>query len=357
MAEAIMQDLAELTSHPAIKLHMERGKWAKYCSSFLGTYEEQLDENDRLHTTYKLHGTVTGRTSSGKIDEEKITASRGRRRGVNLQQVPRDPFIRGLFGAPPGRTFVEADFSQVELRLAAFCARERNMLHLYAQGVDIHLATAARTTGKPLSQVTKDERKKAKPVNFGFLYGMSWGKFLETAWTNYGVRFTPEEAQATRVAFFEAYPDLPKWYAKQKRLARGYGRVETPMGRVRHLPDIYSPDKGVRAEAERQAINSPVQGFASDMLIFGMVLIEQKFKELNIDGRIIGTVHDACNFDIADKDMRRALPVIKDTLENLPLYEKFGVHLDVPIIADLKAGTHWGDAKELTEDEVYHYAG
>jgi uracil-DNA glycosylase family 4 len=357
MAEAVMVNLAEATEHPAIQLHLERGKWEKYCSSFLGTYEEQLDADDRLHTTYKLHGAVTGRTSSGKVDDEKITASRGRRRGVNLQQVPRDPFIRGLFGAPPGRAFVEADFSQIELRLAAFLARERQMLHLYATGIDLHLATAARTMGVPLSQVTKDQRKKAKPVNFGFLYGMSWAKFIKTAWENYGVRFTPAEAEATRVAFFEAYPDLPKWYNKQRRLAREYGRVETPMGRVRHLPDIYSPDRGVRSEAERQAINSPVQGFASDMLLFGMALIHEVFKRENIDGYVIGTVHDACNFDIAEHELARALPIIKNTLENLPLEEKFDVRLDVPIVADLKVGRHWGDATELTEEDVYDWKG
>ena len=357
MAEGIMLDLAEATEHPAIQLHLERSKWQKYCSSFLGTYEAQLDERDHLHTTYKLHGAVTGRTSSGKIDEEKLTAQKGRHRGVNMQQVPRDTFIRGIFGAPPGRAFVEADFSQVELRLAAFLAREQQMLHLYATGIDLHLATAARTTGKPLSKVTKEERKKAKPVNFGFLYGMSAAKFVLTAWQNYGIRFSHEEAEATRGAFFEAYPDLPKWYNKQRRLAREFGRVETPMGRVRHLPDIYSPDRGVRAEAERQAINSPVQGFASDMLLFGMVLIHDEFKRQNIDGHVIGTVHDACNFDIAEHELPRALPIIKHTLENLPLEEKFDVRLDVPIVADLKVGQHWGDAKELSEEQVYAWPG
>lgn len=358
MAEAVIQNLTEATQHPALLILAERSKWQKYCSSFLSTYEEQLDERDRIHTTYKLHGTVTGRTSSGKIDEEKVTAQRGkRRRGVNLQQVPRDPFIRGLFGAPPGRAFVEADFSQVELRIAAFCARERQMLHLYATGVDLHLATAARTTGKPLSEVTKDERKKAKPTNFGFLYGMSWKKFIETAWQNYGIRFSPEEAEATRIAFFDAYPDLPKWYARQKRLVRDFGRVESPMGRVRHLPDIYSGDKGVKAEAERQAINSPVQAMASDMLVFGMVLIARKFREEGIDGHVIGTVHDACNFEIAEADLARALPLIKTTLENLPLEEVFDVQLDVPIVADLKVGSHWGDAKELTEEDVMNWKG
>jgi DNA polymerase-1 len=356
--EAVIQNLTEATHHPALELLAERSKWQKYCSSFLSTYEEQLDERDRIHTTYKLHGTVTGRTSSGKIDEEKITATKGkRRRGVNLQQVPRDPFIRGLFGAPPGRAFVEADFSQIELRIAAFVARERHMLHLYQTGADIHRATAARTAGKPESEVTKDERKKAKAVNFGFLYGMSWKKFIETAWQNYGVKYTPAEAEATRVAFFDTYPDLMRWHARQRRLVSEFGRVESPMGRVRHLPDIYSPDRSVKAEAERQAINSPVQAMASDMLLLGMVLTAQQFREQGIDGYVIGTVHDACNFDIAEKDLPRALPLIKRTLEHLPLEEQFDVRLDVPIIADLKVGRHWGDAVELTEDDVMDWKG
>lgn len=358
MAEAVIQNLTEATQHPALLILADRGKWQKYCSSFLGTYEEQLDEADRIHTTYKLHGTVTGRTSSGKVDEEKLTAAKGkRRRGVNLQQVPRDPFIRGLFGAPPGRAFVEADFSQVELRIAAFIAREAHMLHLYNIGADIHRATAARTAGKPEDEVTKDERKKAKAVNFGFLYGMSWKKFIETAWVNYGVRYNAEEAEATRIAFFDTYPQLLKWHARQRRLVREYGRVESPMGRVRHLPDIYSPDKGVKAEAERQAINSPVQAMASDMLIFGMVLVAQRFRDEGIDAHVIGTVHDACNFDIAEKDLGRALPIIKHTLENLPLEETFDVALDVPIVADLKVGRHWGDAKELSEEEIFDWKG
>lgn len=358
MAEAVVQNLTEATEHPALVLLAERSKWQKYCSSFLGTYEEQLDENDRIHTTYKLHGTVTGRTSSGKVDEEKLTAQRSqRRRGVNLQQVPRDPFIRGIFGAPPGYLFVEADYSQIELRLAAFCAQERRMLHLYAAGIDLHLATAAQTTGKPLSQVTKEERKKAKPTNFGFLYGMSWAKFILTAWQNYGIHFSPDEAEATRVAFFQAYPDLLVWHAKQRRLVKQFGRVESPMGRVRHLPDIYSPDRGVQAEAERQAINSPVQAMASDMLIFGMTLVAEQFRLQNVDAQVIGTVHDACNFQIHEKHMARALPLIKHTFETLPMEEAFGVRLNVPIIADLKAGHHWGDAVELSEDHVYDWRG
>jgi len=108
-------------------------------------------------------------------------------------------------------------------------------------------------------------------------------------------------------------------------------------------------------EAERQAINSPVQSFASDMTMLSMILIQEKLQRKGIDGRFISTVHDALLFEIRNKHVARALPIIKSTMENLPLERKFGVVLDVPIVADLKVGKYWGDAKELTENEVYNY--
>lgn len=352
MAEAVMLELKG--AHPAIDLHLERQKWQKYCSSFLSNYGELADENDRIHTTYKLAGTVTGRLSSGKVDADKVTAQRNIR-GVNIQQVPRDPFIRGMFGAAPGYTFVEADFSQVELRVVAFLSRDKTMMRLYQTGQDIHLATASNVLGVPPSQVTKDDRKKAKAVNFGFVYGMGWRKFILTAFEKYELHFSEQEAQDIRRAFFEQFRGLLPWHARQRRLVNEYGRVQSPLGRIRHLPDVYSGEQGVRAEAERQAINSPVQSFASDMTMLSMLLINEEFKSRGIQGFTIGTVHDALLFEIKTKQIGKALPVIKDTMEGLPLEKKFGVVLDVPIIADLKVGTHWGDAREIEPEEVYHW--
>ena len=353
-AEAVMTRLVD--HHSVVPLLLERSKWEKYCSAFFSAYSEQIDENDRIHTTFKITGTVTGRTSSGKADVEKVTGVK-QIRGVNLQQVPRDEFVRGIFGAPPGYSFVEADYSQIELRVAAFLAQERNMLHLYATGQDIHMATAMRMTGKPARLVTKEERKKAKAVNFGFLYGMSWAKFIETAWNNYGLVVTEAEAKAFRKAFFEQFPGLLPWHAKQRRLAAKYGRVVSPIGRVRHLPDIESADREVRAEAERQAINSPVQGFASDMALLAMILINKEFRARELEATAIGTVHDAVNFEIPDHELAEALPIVKHVMENLPLREWFGVDLNVPIVADLKVGDRWGGAKELTSEQVLNFPG
>lgn len=355
MAEAVLLHLKG--KHPAVQLMLDRVGWQKNLSSFFNAYEQMYDDNHRVHTTFKLAGTVTGRLSSGKEDAEKV-GGRTDLRGVNLQQVPRDPFIRGMFGAPPGWSFVEADYSQIELRIAAFIANERHMIDLYNQGADIHMTTAMAVTGLPKSAVTKEIRKKVgKPVNFGFLYGMGWRKFIETAFNNYGAVFNESEAQGYRKAYFDLFPDLVRWHERQRRLVREYGRVQSPLGRVRHLPDIYSPEKGVQAEAERQAINSPVQGFASDMALLSMTLINAEFRRQGIAGNCLGLVHDAINFEIRDDDLWRALPIIKDVMEDpTPLRKKFGTVLTIPIIADLKIGRHWGDAHEVQDAQVIYSA-
>lgn len=357
MSESVIMHLRDQTHHPVLDGMLDRVTAQKHLSSFFNPYEELYDDDHRIHTTFKLAGTVTGRLSSGKEESDKISGSRGKARGVNLQQVPRDPFIRGLFGAPPGWTFVESDYSQIELRVAAMLANETNMKHIYATGGDIHLATAARVTGLPESEVTKEIRKVVgKPVNFGFLYGMQWAKFIETAFNNYGAVFTEEEAKAARRAYFDLFPKLLPWHARQRRLVREFGRVQSPLGRVRHLPDIYSPDVSVQREAERQAINSPVQGFASDLAVLAMIEINQKFRDRNIEGYCLGLVHDAINYEIRDDYLAEALPIIKDTMEDMDIvYRKFGTVVDIPIIADVSVGQHWGDKVELHPEQVYDF--
>lgn len=357
MAEDVLKHLEK--DHPVVPAMLDRVTKQKHLSSFFNPYAELYDEDHRIHTTFKLAGTVTGRLSSGKADADKISGTRGKLRGVNLQQVPRDPFIRGLFGAPPGWTFVEADYSQIELRIAAFMADETTMKHIYATGGDIHLSTAARVTGLPESEVSKEIRKVVgKPVNFGFLYGMGWRKFIETAFNNYGSVFTEIEAQGARIAYFELYPKLLPWHAKMRRLVNEYGRVVSPLGRVRHLPDIYSPDKGVRMEAERQAINSPVQGFGSDLAVIAMIRINEILKEKGWSeyAHCLGLVHDAINFEIRDDYVSRVIPIIKDMMEDMDhVYRRFGTVVDIPIIADVSVGQHWGDKLELLPEQVYNF--
>jgi DNA polymerase I-like protein with 3'-5' exonuclease and polymerase domains len=339
--EGIMLQLKD--QHEVVPLLLERAKWHKYTTAFLSAYEELVDEEQRIHTSYRLFGTVTGRLSSGGEDVEKITGRK--QRSVNLQQVPRDVFIRSIFGASKGWLFVEADYNQIELRIIAVLARERHMLRLYQTNQDIHLITAARMTGKPESGLEPEERKAAKAVNFGFSYGMGWQKFIQTGWERYELRFTEQEAKRFRKEFFELFPELPRWHEKQRRLARLYKQVSSPLGRVRHLPDIDSMDRKVKSEAERQAINAPVQSTASDMMLLSMIELNYQFKTQGLRAHIVGTVHDQVNFEIHSQDLERTLPLIKRTMEHLPLTRKFGVRLEVPIKVDIRVGNHWGEGK------------
>jgi len=359
MAEGVLLLLNDVPNpHPVVPSMLARIEWQKAMSSFFGPYSTLYDDTHHVHTSFKLAGTVTGRLSSGKEDASKLSGRTSALRGLNLQQVPRDPFIRGLFGATPGRTWIEADFSQIELRVAAFIARERMMMSLYRQGADIHMVTAMRMTGKSEKHVTKEERKKAKPVNFGFLYGMGWRKFIITAFNNYGVKFTEYEAQQYRKAYFDLYPDLESWHNRQRRLVAANGRVQSPIGRIRHLPDIYSPEAGVRAEAERQAINSPVQGLASDMALAGMNLFNQRLEERDLQDRVavLGLVHDAINIEADDEIAGEAMVLLKESMQDMDnMHRLFGLEMDIPIIADVKVGRHWGDSKELTEDQIYNF--
>lgn len=348
VAEGVLSRLADTNPHPALDLLLDRVKWQKHQSSFFNPYRELITDESRLHTTFKLHGTVTGRLSSGKADADKVTGSRkAALRGINLQQVPRDPLVRGVFGAAPGWAFIEADYSQIELRIAAEISGERTLRQLYVQGQDVHMAMAMRMTGKPASQITKEERKKAKAVNFGFLYGMGARKFVETAWDNYGVKVTLQEAEAARAAFFQQFPQLLPWHARQRRLAHRNHRVQSPLGRIRHLPDIVSREKGVVGEAERQAINSPVQAMASDLCLLSLVLLDRAFRRRGLRAAPIGTVHDAINFECPHDELVRVLPLIKRTMENPPLEQLFGYNLQIPIVADIGVGRAWGKSDEV----------
>lgn len=301
----------------------------------------------RLFPNFKLHGTVTGRTSCTD---------------PNLQQVPRDPIIRNLVGAPEGWSVVEIDYSQAELRIAAIMSGDETMKRIYQTGGDIHTHTYEMITGEKVSDdkyIKKEQRKKAKAVNFGFVYGMGWRKFKIYARDNYGVDLTDKEAEQWRERFFQAYHFLPKWHSKQRRIVQSMGQVRSPIGRLRRLPDIYSTDKSKKAEAERQSINSPVQGFGSDLTILGMseimgnaqyydpdyVLDKDKFF-------VIGTVHDATLFEVRNDYLMEFCPRAKHILEHpKALEDVFHFDTDVPIVADVAVGRSWGAGIELHMEE------
>jgi DNA polymerase-1 len=318
-------------SHPAVQALLRyRTLQLKWLNTYLLPWSVQLDNRSRRHTIYKLFGTVTGRLSG------------------DFQQVPRDPYIRSVVGAPPGWSFIAADYSQIELRIAAHVAQDKRMKRAFSLGEDLHLVTACSLTGKSSGEVTKEERKKAKAVNFGFLYGMYPKKFQSYAFENYDMEVSKHEAELARTQFFETFSDLPRWHDRQRRVAHSLHQVQSPIGRVRHLPDILSSDNAVRLEAERQAINSPVQSMASDLMLFSMVQLQPHLNPN--EAAMVGTLHDAIFFEVREEKVHDYIPIIREVMENLPLRRTFGIELSVPIVADVEVGQHWGEGETVDRD-------
>ena len=206
------------------------------------------------------------------------------------------------------------------------------------------MTMAVQLTGKPAEQVSSEERKKAKSVNFGYLFGMGWKKFISYAFDNYGVVVTENEARESREAYFRTYKRIRPWHERQRRLVKGYKRVNSLIGRTRHLPDIDSHEESVQQEAMRQAINSPVQSLASDMMLMALTILHNRMP--SDEANIVGTVHDSILFEIREDRVDYWVPIIRKTMENLPLHKKFGVSLDVPIAVDIKVGQHWSETEE-----------
>lgn len=285
-----------------------------------------FQHDGRLHPTYNPTGTVTGRLSGSN---------------PNVQQVPRTNFMRSIFRAQEGWSLVQADYSQGELRIAFMLAEAKRGLRLYATGGDVHTDRAARITNKLPQDVTKEERSRAKPVSFGFLFAMGHKKFVTYARDEYGVDYTEPAALAVRNGFFDDYPELLIFHDKQRRLVRKYGRVTSMFGRTRHLPDIYSHDEGVRRDAERQAINTVIQSPLSDLMLCSLVAINAVLPEK--EARIVGTIHDSLLTEIRDDKVDEWAPFIKQEMENLDRPRRmFGAEFTVPMPVDIEVGTHWG---------------
>jgi len=292
-------------------------------SKFFGAWKDYSKTDGRIHPHFNLTNVVTGRTSCSD---------------PNLQQVPRRKELRTLFVAPKGRVLIEADYSQLELRIAADYANERTMIKIYnSTDGDIHMETGRIITGR--KEITKEERSRAKPVNFGFLYGMGYKGFVDYALNSYGVKVTESEAKKFRELYFLKYPRLLKWHEEQEELCKQQGGVYTRFGRFRALPDIYSKDHKLQSGAKRRAINTPVQSTGSDLILLSVTELEKPLKEL--DAFVVVTVHDSILVEAPEKNVEAVVRLIKAVMENPKGLQTFGVTFRVPIIADIKVGP-WG---------------
>lgn len=237
--------------------------------------------------------------------------------------------LRRAFVAPPGYTLLEVDFSQGELRIAAVVAEEPTMLKAYIDGLDLHAITAAAMNGYTLEDfmllpkpTMRELRSSGKAGNFGLLYGMQAAGFQQFAWVSYGVKMTLDEAIERRNGFFQRYPRLPEWHDEYKALAHAQGFIRSPLGRIRHLPLINSKDREMVAQAERNAINSPIQSTLSDMMQLAMVYIERQYGHDVI--QMFAMTHDSIHLRVPEDDAVLWAKRIIEIMENLPLKEVFG---------------------------------
>lgn len=250
--------------------------------------------------------------------------------------------MRGIIYARPGYVISEQDYSQLELRIVAEFSKDPSMVEAYKSGSDLHTKTMELIYGHEEgidADTAKQHRVNAKSLNFGLVYGMQAKSYKDYAKT-YGLNLTLKEAESMRNDFFEAYDTLPAWHKKNINFAQSYGYVESPIGRKRFLRDIWSDDWFKRSSAERQALNSAVQGFGSDLCTSAMADIVYSDKIDHSKCRVIGTVHDAILLEIAEDYVEEATAITKEIMENPSILK--GIKMEVPLVADVEIGKGWG---------------
>lgn len=291
----------------------------------IGTYVEALPrlinpETGHIHTSFNQCVTATGRLSSSD---------------PNLQNIPvrseDGKEIRRCFIADPGEEFFSADYSQVELRIMASLSADQNMVGTFTSGQDIHAATAARILKKDPSEVTKDERRKAKSANFGIIYGISAFGLAQD------LNIDRKEAKELIDGYFVSFPQVMAYIEQVKQLAKDNGFAETLFGRRRYLPDINSHNGTVRAFAERNAVNAPIQGTAADIMKIAMIRVYNRMKAEGLKAKLILQVHDELNFSCPPEEKAKLEAIVLEEMQN-------AANLAVPLIAEGGWGNNWLEA-------------
>ena len=304
--------------HEVVGMILEYRELKKLISTYIAALPTYINlETGKIHTTYNQTVTATGRLSSSN---------------PNLQNLPirseRGQLIREAVIPDDGCVFLSADYSQIELRLMAHFSQDPHLVEAFRSGKDVHAATAAKIFNVPLEQVTKEQRRQAKTANFGIIYGISAFGLAQQ------LDCSRSEAKALIDGYFAAFPGVIDYIDRQKELARQQGYAITLFGRKRYLPDILSHNATVRSFAERNAVNSPIQGTAADIIKMAMVTIHRRLKEEGLRAQMIMQVHDELNFNVPQCEVERVRDIVVSEMQNV-------VHLTVPLIADCGIGTNW----------------
>ncbi|BCI63875.1 DNA polymerase I [Coprobacter secundus] len=309
------------SKHPIVGKILEQRGIRKLLSTYINALPELINPiTGKIHTSFNQTVTATGRLSSSN---------------PNLQNIPiRDDEgkeIRRAFIPDKNCVFFSADYSQIELRIMADLSGDQNMIDAFCSGEDIHAITASKIYKIPISEVSKDMRRKAKTANFGIIYGISVFGLSDR------LNIPRSEAKELINGYFETYPHIKEYMNKSIDIAREKGYVETISGRKRMLPDINSKNAIVRGYAERNAINAPIQGSAADIIKIAMVRIYNRFEQEGLRSKMILQVHDELNFNVYTDEIEKVCNIVKEEMEN-------AYKLKVPLIADSGIGKNWLEA-------------
>ena len=317
--EEVLEKLAE--DYPLPKLLLEHRGLAKLKSTYCDRLAERIDPaTGRVHTSYGQAIAVTGRLSSSEpnLQNIPIRTAEGRR-------------IREAFVAPEGSRIVSADYSQVELRIMAHLSGDEGLLAAFAAGEDIHRATASEVFGVPLGEVSAEQRRYAKVINFGLIYGMSaYGLAAQLG-------IDKDLARGFIDRYFTRYPGVARYMERTREQARRQGYVETVFGRRLWLPEINSPNGPRRGAAERAAINAPMQGTAADLIKLAMIAVHDWLRRERLDSRLIMQVHDELVFEVPEGE----LDLVR---ERVPVLMSGVAQLKVPLLAEVGVGQNWEQA-------------
>ena len=309
------------SKHQVVGMILEYRELKKLISTYIAALPTYINpETGKIHTTYNQTVTATGRLSSSN---------------PNLQNLPirseRGQLIRQAVIPDDGCLFLSADYSQIELRLMAHFSQDPHMVEAFRSGQDVHAATAAKIFGVAIEDVTKEQRRQAKTANFGIIYGISAFGLAQQ------LDCSRSEAKALIDGYFSAFPGVIDYIERQKELARQQGFAVTLFGRKRYLPDILSHNATVRSFAERNAVNSPIQGTAADIIKKAMVAINLRLKAEGLKAKMIMQVHDELNFNVPVNEVDVVRKIVVDEMQNV-------VQLTVPLIADCGVGKNWLEA-------------
>jgi DNA polymerase-1 len=318
-AEEVLQELA--LEHTLPKLILEHRSLSKLKSTYTDKLPLQVNEKTgRVHTSYNQTVAATGRLSSTdpNLQNIPIRSEEGRR-------------IRQAFVAPKGYKMMAADYSQVELRIMAHLSEDKSLLKAFSNGVDVHRATAAEVFGVPLDEVDTEQRRAAKAINFGLIYGMS--AFGLAKQLNVG-RY---EAQDYIDLYFARYPGVKAYMDKTREQAHDRGFVETVFGRRLYLPEINSRNGQRRQYAERTAINAPMQGTAADIIKRAMIAVDRALASSKVDANVVMQVHDELVVEVLEKDVAAVTDLLRREMEQ-------AASLKVPLVVDIGIGDNWDEA-------------